>query len=351
MRFILWPLMACLLLTLGACESLQFYSQAAAGQLSLMSNRESIKALIEDPDTSASLREKLELVLELRRFAQDELQLPVEGQYSHYVDLERDAVVWNVFVAPELSLEAKSWCYPIAGCAAYRGYFHEDSAREYAAEFAAQGFDTYVGGVAAYSTLGWLDDPVLSTFIHRQEAQLADLVFHELAHQVLYLPGDTRFNESFATAVAQEGVRRWMESRGDTEAFSHYIQERRRQDDFTQLVSRHRAALVKVYESELGESEKRALKSTRFEALRTDYASLQHEWGGSHDYSAWMAAPMSNAKLNSVALYYDLVPAFLNLLAEEENTLSEFYSRCQQFEGLDPAERYRQLKSVPVTKG
>ena len=214
----------------------------------MLNDRQAIAQLIEDPNTPVDLKTQLQLVLELRAFAQSELQLPVEGQYSHYVNLERHAVVWNVFVAPELSLEPKTWCYPIAGCAAYRGYFSEQGAREYAVEFADEGYDTYVGGVAAYSTLGWFNDPVLNTFVYWEEPQLADLIFHELAHQLLYVPGDTQFNESFATTVAMEGVQRWMQKRNNTEQYEKYLQGRAQQEDFIHMLGRCRERLVRVYQ-------------------------------------------------------------------------------------------------------
>ena len=329
----------CLCFALAGCESLGYYSQAATGQLSILSDRQPIEQLIEDPATPIDLKTRLQLVLELRTFAQSELLLPAEGQYSHYVDLERDFVVWNVFAAPELSLEPKTWCYPIAGCSAYRGYFSQQKAREYAVALADQGYDTYVGGVAAYSTLGWLNDPVLSTFIYRSEPELADLIFHELAHQLLYVPGDTMFNESFATAVASEGVQRWMQKRNNPEQYEAYLESRAQQEEFIHLLDRYRERLGNVYAAPSGDVEKRRLKKEQIEQLRQAYKSLQQLWGDSQAYSAWMAAPMNNARLNSVALYHDLVPALERLLAEEKYQLPSFYRRCTQLAELSSEER------------
>ena len=340
------PLMLCFFLMLAGCDSLLYYSQAASGQLAILNARQPIEQVIDDPATPAELKVKLELVLELRAFARSELLLPVEGQYSHYVDLRRGSVVWNVFAAPEFSLESRTWCYPIAGCSAYRGYFKEQGAREYAAELAGQGYDTYVGGVAAYSTLGWLDDPVLNTFVFREDAQLADLIFHELAHKLLYVPGDTLFNESFATTVAREGVRRWMLRRDDPERYTQYLEGRAQQTAFVQLLGRHRDQLATVYDSTAGEVELRRMKVAQFDQLREDYAALWLQWEGSQSYSAWMAAPINNAKLNSVALYFDLVPALQALLAEEEQQLPGFYRRCRALEDLSPEQRRRELDSV-----
>ena len=316
---------------LAGCESVMYYAQAAAGQFSLMSGRQSIEHLVEDPTTPSQLKSRLELVLELRTFAENELDLPVDTQYSQFVDLQRDFVVWNVFAADELSLEARTWCYPIAGCAAYRGYFSEDRAREYAGELASQGYDSYVGGVAAYSTLGWLNDPVLNTFVYRDEAQLADLLFHELAHQVLYVPGDTQFNESFATAVAREGVRRWMEQKHASEAYQLYLKGRAQQEEFVDLLTRYRQQLAALYNVDSSEREKRDGKQHLIEQLRGEFSDLQIVWDDTRAYSAWMAAPINNAKLNSVSLYYDLVPDFQKMLAEENFVLTQFYDRSRQF--------------------
>jgi predicted aminopeptidase len=341
------PSVLWLCFTLAGCESLGYYSQAASGQLSILSDRQPIEQLIEDPTTPVDLRTQLQLVLQLRAFAQSELLLPVEGQYSHYVDLERDYVVWSVFAAPELSLEPKTWCYPIAGCSAYRGYFSQQKAREYAVVLADQGYDTYVGGVAAYSTLGWLNDPVLSTFIHRSEPELADLIFHELAHQLLYVPGDTMFNESFATAVAAAGVQRWMQKRNNTEQYETYLESRVQQEEFIHLLGRYRERLGNVYEAPSGDVEKRRLKKEQIEQLGGAYKSLQQQWGDFQAYSAWMAAPINNARLNSVALYHELVPALERLLAEENYQLSSFYHRCIQLAELNPEER-RVLLQAPL---
>jgi len=336
-------------LHLAGCDSLAYYSQAVSGQLSLLSERKDISSVIDDPDTPAQLKKQLELVLQLRKFAESELQLPVESQYSDYVDLNRDYVVWNVFVAPVLSLQAKTWCYPIAGCAAYRGYFSEQEARSYAEGLTAQGFDTYVGGVAAYSTLGWFDDPVLNTFIFREESQLADLIFHELAHQLLYVPGDTVFNESFATAVAREGVRRWMLRQGDTGQYDGYLQRMQHRDDFIQLVVRYQGMLESVYQSPASDAEKRNRKEELIGQLSGDYISIQQQRGGSLPYSGWINAGVNNAKLNSIAMYYNLVPILEELLASEKFQLPAFYARCRQLEKLGPEAREHQLRSFGGT--
>lgn len=339
-------MLICIFLFLTSCESLRYYSQAASGQLSILRERQAIEKIIIDPESGDQLKSRLALVLELRSFAESELELPVQGQYSHYVDLERDFVVWNVFAAPELSLEPKVWCYPIAGCSAYRGYFSERAAREYAEKLAKRGYDTFVGGVAAYSTLGWLNDPVLNTFFNRDEAQMADLIFHELAHNLLYVPDNTLFNESFATAVAIEGVRRWMLKQNNREQYTRYLESKARQDDFVRLVLRYRERLAFVYDSSSKESEKRQGKDELFGQLRQDFQRLQQHWGDTHIYSAWVAAPINNAKLNSEGLYFELVPGFQNLLAGEGYQLSSFYERCRQLGELNPDVVRSKLESL-----
>lgn len=272
------------------------------------------------------------------------MQLPVKNQYSDYIDLKRDFVVWNVFVAPELSLQAKTWCYPIVGCASYRGYFSESGARTYAEGMSAQGFDTHVGGVAAYSTLGWLNDPVLNTFVFRREPKLAELIFHELAHQLLYVPGDTAFNESFATTVAREGVRRWLLRQGDAQRYGAYQQTVQEQEDFVRLLSRYRDLLESVYASGSSDTGKRHRKAELITRLRQDYGSLERDSGGELPYAGWMAGPINNAKLNSVALYHDLVPGLENMLAEEGHQMSAFYSRCRELADLSPEMRLSSLE-------
>lgn len=331
---------------LSGCETVGFYAQAAAGQLSLLGRREPIDGLIAAPGTPAALRRQLELVLQLRAFAKESLHLPLKDQYREYADLERDYVVWNVFVAPELSLQAKTWCFPVAGCVDYRGYFNEQSARNYADGMAARGFDTYVAGVTAYSTLGWMRDPVLNTFVFLPESQLADLIFHELAHQLLYVPGDTLFNESFATTVAVEGVRRWLHARGAVQEYAKYLERLERQRDFTDLLARYRALLEEVYLADTGEVEKRREKVRLIEKLREDYTQLEERWGDGPVYRAWIDGPVNNARLNAVSLYYGLVPGLQQLLAREHDDLPAFYRRCREIAGLDPPARLEFLQTL-----
>ena len=335
----------CLAAVLAGCETVGFYAQAASGQLSLLGRRQPIDELIAAPDTPAALKRQLELVLRLRDFAERSLHLPLNNQYGDYADLQRDYVVWNVFAAAELSLQPQTWCFPIAGCVAYRGYFNAQSAREYADSMAARGFDTYVSGVTAYSTLGWMRDPVLNTFIYLPEPQLADLLFHELAHQLLYVPGDTLFNESFATTVAVEGVRRWLHARGAADMYATYLESLDRQSDFVGLLARYRESLQGIYLADIGDAEKRREKARLIGELRAEYAQLEEGWGGVSPYRAWIDGPVNNAKLNAVSLYHGLVPPLQRLLAREHNDLPSFYQQCRQLAGLDTAARHERLQA------
>lgn len=330
--------MLCLSLLIG-CQTARYYSQAISGQLTILGNRESIEKVLRDPKTPADLREKLELVLDLRRFAESELHLPVNNNYRSFVRLSRSYALWNVYAAPEFSLSPKTWCYPIVGCAAYRGFFAEQDARDYAAKLQRKGYDTFVGGVAAYSTLGWFDDPVLSTFVNRSDTRLAALIFHELAHQVLYAEGDTVFNESFATAVEQEGLHRWLASENDLESFASYEVDNHRRRQFVQLVLKYRKQLQSLYAKDMPLAEKREAKARAFEGLEGEYKLLKQQWEGHSAYDAWFDRGLNNAKIITVSTYHDLVPAFLGLLRANGNDLEVFYEKCRDLLGKSKEER------------
>ena len=338
-------------LGVGGCNTLGYYSQAISGQWYILTHREDIDTLLQDPTLDPELRTRLEQVTVIRRFAAEELKLPLDTEYSTYVDLERPYVVWNVFAAPEFSMRPRSWCYPIAGCVSYRGYFSEEGAREFAETLRREGgLDVYVGGVSAYSTLGWFSDPVLNTIIKREEHQLAALVFHELAHQVAYAPGDTEFNESFATAVEREGQRRWLQARAD-ENERRAVEERiarelERQEQFVALVQRTVSDLETLYQSGMDEDSMRAAKASRLDRLRQDYAALKEQWGGYTGYDAWFANGVNNAQLATVNTYNKLVLAFTALLNEENGNLPAFYARVQALEKLGKEERHAQLQAL-----
>lgn len=340
----------------ASCGSVRYYSQAVMGGAGVLVKRRSIDRLLEPGRAevlSAATRERLRLTQEIRDFASSELALPENGSYRSFVDLGRPFAVWNVVAAPELSLEPKTWCYPFAGCAFYRGYFDERAARRYGDRLAGQGFDVRVGGVAAYSTLGWFADPVLDTFLDHADAELAALIFHELAHQVVYVKDDSVFNESFATAVEVAGVRRWLRSLGRTEELEAFGRGRQRRRDLNRLLLEVRTELAAVYGSGESDDRKRARKVEVFRSLPGRYRrELVPAWraaghgaaGGESDPGGWLSR-LNNADLVSVAAYGDLVPGFLALLEASGHDFPSFYAEVERLAGLDlgPAERRLEL--------
>jgi predicted aminopeptidase len=321
------------------CASPSYYFHAVSGQFEILNKRRPVEEVLKDPATTSKTRQQLELVLRLRGFASRELALPDNRSYRSYADLERPFVVWNVFATPELSLEPKQWCFLFAGCVTYRGYFAHDKAEKFATDLKQDGYDIYIGGVPAYSTLGWFSDPLLNTFIHRSEADLAGLLFHELAHQVLYVSGDTAFNESFATVVELEGVKRWFERYGTPQQAQAYHNKIRRREEFTALVLKHKTQLAEIYTSNSSDNEKRAAKTQMFKELRGKYVALKASWGDHADYDKWFAQDLNNAHLAAIGLYHQHVVAFQKLLAQHRGDLATFYRSVEEIAKLPKAER------------
>jgi predicted aminopeptidase len=331
--------------TLWSCQTVHYYSQAIDGQCRILLKRQPISTIMADPESPQSLRERLMFILKVREFAKNELQLPVNNHYLTYVDLKRSFVLWNVFAAPEFSLTPKTWCYPVAGCAAYRGYFAETNARQYADRLSKQGYDVYVGGVTAYSTLGWFDDPVLSTFIRFSEARTAALIFHELAHQILYVKDDTAFNESFATFVEQEGLRRWQHASGSERIYTEYMRQHRRREQFVQLIMHYRQRLEWLYQTDLMPSEKRMRKITLFSELRNKFNHLKTHQIELTTYDDWMNQSLNNAKIGSVVAYHDFLPAFQKMLTQNRGEMNQFFEACRQLTKKNKDERHQILES------
>lgn len=329
---------------LAGCASPLYYAQAVQGEIEILAKRRPIEEVLADPATPPKTKHQLELVLRLREFASRELRLPDNRSYRAYADIERPYVVWNVFAAPELSLEPKKWCFVVAGCVPYRGYFARAAAERFTAALKRKGYDVYVGGVPAYSTLGWFDDPVLNTFIDRPEADLAGLLFHELAHQKLYVSGDSAFNESFATAVQLEGIKRWFRQSGDTKEAETTLQKIKHREEFIRLVLRHRALLAGIYASNLNDTEKRAAKAREFEALRHDYAALKAKWNGYAAFDGWFAQDLNNAQLSAIGLYTQYVAAFQRLLAQHGGDLAAFYRAARELAQQPKPERDGMLR-------
>jgi len=315
---------------LGGCYLLE----SAQGQLELMAQREPIAALIKNPATRPALRRQLEEVTAIRDFASRELKLPDNGSYRQYADVGRPYVVWNVVAAPEFSVEPKKWCFPVVGCVAYRGYFAERRAVAFAANLRARHFDVSVGGVAAYSTLGHFDDPILSTMVGWDDVELAAIVFHELTHQLLYVSGDAPFNEALASLVEEEGVRRWLLAQERAADLARYRTQQQRYLEIVDLLRTTRDELSRVYAAPIDSDAMRQMKQMTFANLRTEYARRKAAWGGHAPFDLWFAAEINNAHLASVATYSDCLPGLRRELVAADGNLAVFYQRARALAAL-----------------
>lgn len=327
------------------CQSVGYYAQAVQGQCSIWRKAESVERVMRSADTPPDLKAQLRLALELRSFAADELRLPVGEHYLEYADLGQKYVVWNVYAAPEYWLDPREWWYPFAGALKYRGYFSEERALAYAQELAAEGYDVYTGGVEAYSTLGWFNDPLLNTFIHHEEVVLAEILFHELAHHRLFVKGDTDFSEAFATAVAEQGVLSWLERTGDPAVQQEYAKRLERHREWVDLIMRFRERLKEFYANaeDLPSIVKAAKKQEMFETLRSEHAALKRQWNGFSRYDPWFNRPLNNAHLNTVSAYYRLVPAFRAMFEAHGRDWEEFYAAVEELGRLPMPERHQRL--------
>ena len=330
---------------LASCTSLNYYAQAAQGQLSLLGDARSIEDWLSDHNTEPKLKLRLATARQIRTFAVHELALPDNKSYRNYASLARPFVLWNVVATPELSLRPVQWCFPVAGCVSYKGYYSKDAANSFADTLRAEGHDVQVGGVPAYSTLGWFNDPLISTFIYYPDAELARLLFHELSHQVVYVQGDSQFNESFASAVEEAGVERWLKAYGNEAMREHYLKFSGRKQEFLSLLLDCRRALEENYKSKASNSAKRAAKARLFQKLKDDYQVLKASWGGFSGYDRFFAEPLSNAHLASIATYNDFIPAFRALLAREQS-FRRFYAAAKALAELDKPERHKRLKQL-----
>jgi predicted aminopeptidase len=335
-------------LCLGSgCSTVGYYAQAAGGHADLLQRSRPVVDWLADENTPPALRERLLLTQRVRDFAVSELKLPDNASYRRYADLERGAVVWNVVAAPELSLTLKTWCFPVLGCVGYRGYFSREEANALAAQLKTEGWEVSVYGVPAYSTLGWSNwmggDPLLNTFVHWPDGELARLVFHELAHQVAYADDDTTFNESFATAVERIGGRRWLEQRATPQARAEYAALDARRQDFRALTLKTRGALEAVYASALPDAAKRERKAEVLAAMRAEVASIKAtRWGGFAGYDGWFERA-NNAAFGVQAAYFELVPAFEQLFERSGGDFDRFYAQVQQLAALPKDERRAKL--------
>lgn len=349
----------------SGCHTLGFYGQAIKGQYQIFANERTITELLADTNTPAPLKARFEFLQSVRAFAASDLKLPVDDHYQKYADLKRPYVVWNVEAAPEFSLAPKTWWYPLVGSLEYRGYFSKPGATNYAGYLRRKGYDVTVGGVEAYSTLGWFKDPVLNTFIFEPDSELAEIIFHELGHQRVFARGDTDFNEAFATSVGEEGARRWLQGKGDTNALQQYEAHLHRNTQFVHLVQATRAQLESLYGDERTENGKlragkrkqnvaspvlRQRKQEILSEMKQDFVRLKADWGGDTEFDGWFQRPLNNAHLNSVAAYYDLVPAFEELLARNGGDLDKFYKAAEQLSKKPRTERHEELRALASAK-
>jgi len=325
-----------------ACE-IGYYGHLLYGQYQLVADRVPIDQVLADAKADPALQRRLRIVQQARQYASKTLALPDNGSYTGYTDLHRRYAVWNVFAAPEFSLKPHEWCFLVVGCLGYRGYFDEAQAHATADEFKGQGEDVYVAGIAAYSTLGWFDDPVLNTMLAWPDDVLIGTIFHELGHQQLYVKGDTAFNESFATFVEEQGLRQYLPAGPDTDKV---WQRRARDRQFVALMLEARKRLDALYKAGGAPDALRAAKAQEFARLQSGYESLKAGWGGDGRYDAWFKQPLNNARLLPFGLYYQWVPAFAGLYAEAKGDWKAFYAAAKTVGDLDPPQREVRLKEL-----
>jgi len=326
-------------LCMSGCSTAGYYVQSISGQMQIWRETRPIETVLVDPGVREDVKKKLRLALEVRRFAVEELGLPDNDSYTEFVDLGRPFVVWSVFAAPELSLESEEWCFLVVGCVTYRGYFDKQDALDFAAEYAREGFDVYVGGVPAYSTLGWFDDPVPNTILGYPDEDFAGLIFHELAHQVAFAKGDTVFNESFASTVERAGVERWLSASGESARIAAYNRRNQRNEAVVAMILDYRARFETLYASDAPAEDKRAGKVRLIRDMKGEYGRSVSNWPGYTGYKRWFSKPINNAQMLSVATYNDLVPELEKLLQQHGGNLPLFYEAARELADMEKPER------------
>jgi predicted aminopeptidase len=339
-----------LIAVIAGCQRVQYYHQAAKGQYAIIRAKKPIETVIDNPESPHLLKHQLQKIIEIREYGRRQLALPIDGNFSSYVDLRRQYVVWNVFAAPSFSVAPKTWCFPVIGCTNYLGWFSESDARASAQQLKTKGYDTYVAGITAYSTLGWFEDPVLSTYVYRPATHLAALIFHEAAHNLLYIPDDSTFNESFATAVEHEGLRRWLAINGKAELFERYAIDFKRNQQVIALIIKYRKRLAEIYADESPAELLAVRKAEIFRQLKKDYQFLKNDWAGYRNFDGWFNQDLNNAHLVSVSTYYQWLPAFQQILWENGNDLEAFYKECRQLGKLPKDTRNQILEKYSLER-
>ena len=333
-------------LTVSGCSSFGYYVDLMAGHNELVEQQKPVSEILASKETRPKLRELLKTSQNIRDFASKNLYLPENDSYRSYADLKRPYAVWNVVAAKEFSVNAKKWCFLIVGCLSYRGYFSKPDAAAYANELKKKGYDVYVAGANAYSTLGWFDDPLLNTMMYKSEARRAGIIFHELAHQVVYIDDDSAFNEAFATTVEQEGIRRWLTTKGKEETYQKYLVNKKRDAQLNALLKQTREALKAVYARKLSDADKRAAKQKVFAEMQGKYQQLKKSWQGYSAYDKWMQQDLNNAHLLLISTYHDMVPMFQAMLSQQNNNLKNFYTAVEKLGSLEKAQRMNKLNNI-----
>jgi predicted aminopeptidase len=331
---------------LAGCSSLDYYRNAANGHFEILRKAEPIEEVVSKNTTSPKLKKTLLNMQQARDFASNTLLLPENGSYRQYADIGRECVAWNVVAVEEFSVEPKQWCFPVAGCVSYKGFFASRDAENYAAELQEQGLDTYVAGALAYSTLGWFDDPILSTMLSHSESHCIEVLFHELAHQKLYIASDTDFNEAFATAVAEEGIRRWFAKTNSHKAYEEFLASRQQKNEFNTLILNTREKLNSLYHQKISPEVMRQQKAELFSQLKFDYKEFKKHWNGDDRYDAWMSKELNNAHLALVATYNDLVPIFNLVLLQSNGDMKTFYERISAISSQPFEDRHQTLRRI-----
>lgn len=328
---------------LSACSSVDYFSHLAKGQFSLLWARQDIEELLVSEHVSEELKSRLLLSQSIRHFAEEELYLPVGDAYSAYADLKRPYVIWNVYAAPALSFESYTWCYPILGCMAYRGFYDEQRAQVLANQLEEEGLDVKVGGVKAYSTLGFFEDPLLNTFMFKNEVALVELLIHEISHRQIYINDDTKFNENFATAVALLGAEQWYSKQSNMALFENYQEYKQNQQALVDFLLTFKQRLAEVYENtELSDAEKLHGKESLFKSLHLDYETFKYAHHLDNRFDAWVSS-LNNASLSTLANYQELVPGFLALFQKKNANWKEFYQAVEELSRLEKEERHKAL--------
>lgn len=335
-----------LLAMVVGCSTVGYYTQIVSGHMRIVMGKKPVEAVVKDDETDKQTRRRLQVALDARKFGVERLSLPDNKSYTSFYDTRRNYVTWNVVAADEFSFTPQRWCFPVAGCVSYRGYYKEADAQKYADKLAEDGFDIAVNGATAYSTLGWFADPLLNTMLNRSDWAITSLLFHELAHQQLYVGDDSKFNESFASFVEQQGLAFWQEEHGSNDQLAELEKRRLRQVDFVQLLKVTRADLQSLYISEIDEKVMRTKKSERYARLRSDYETLKTTWNGYQGYDGWFKRELNNARLVSVATYNDYIPAFRALFEESNRDFPAFYAAAESLSKLPGAERQEAMQQL-----